>query len=207
LSTELESQAYDPLGIRKIYPTKPVSEESFMKMDDLLGDPRVMNAGGENIKKKSDDSWESDGGDNGELRLEAWSPDYSSNKERKAARWLNVEITCHVKVMEKKKNEKNEYPPYAWQLYSRGGHHSKNNPCGASLYKGRWWNTKCANSFLKEICHPAYSANQATVENIVSADDGCYGNKRWYGAKLIMHNVVQNGDKYPKLTPVHLNGS
>jgi hypothetical protein len=54
---------------------------------------------------------------------------------------------------------------------------------------------------VKEICHPAYSGNQARVENVVSADDGSYDNKRWYGAKLIMHNVVQNGNKYPKLTP------
>jgi hypothetical protein len=146
LSTELESQAYDPFGIRKIYHTKSGGEEWFMNMEDLLGDPRVMNTEGENIKKKSDGSWESAGGDNGELRLEAWSPDYSNMDETKAARWLNVEITYYVKVMEKKKSEKNEYPPYAWQLYSRGGHHSKNNPCAGSAYKGRWWNTKGANS-------------------------------------------------------------
>jgi ribosomal protein L31 len=47
---------------------------------------------------------------------------------------------------------------------------------------------------VKEICHPAYSGNQATVENAVSADDGHYGNKRWYGEKLIMHDVAQNGN-------------
>jgi hypothetical protein len=171
LSTELESQAYNPFGIREIYDTKSGGEEWFMNMDGLLGDPRVMNTEGENIKKKSDGSWESDCSDNGELRLEAWSPDYSDMEWRKAARWLDIEITCYVKVMKNKKNEKNEYPPYSWQLYSRGGHHIKNNPCAGSAYRGRWWNMKGANSFVKEICHPAYSGNQATVENVVSADD------------------------------------
>ena len=95
LSTELESQAYNPFRIREIYDTKSGGEEWFMNMDGLLGDPRVMNTEGENIKKKSDGSWESDCSDNGELRLEAWSPDYSDMEWRKAASWLNVEIT-HV---------------------------------------------------------------------------------------------------------------
>jgi hypothetical protein len=178
LRTELESQAHDPFGIREIYDTKSGGEEWFMNMDGLLGDPRVMNTEGENTKKKSDGSWESECSDNGELRLEAWSPDYSDMEWRKAARWLNVEITCYVKVMEKKKNKKNEYPPYSWQLYSRGGHHIKNNPCVGRAYRGRSWNTKGANSFANEICHPAYSGNEATVENVVSADDGSYDNKR-----------------------------
>jgi hypothetical protein len=95
LSTELESQAYNPFGIRKIYDTKSGGKEWFMNMDGLLRDPRVMNTEGENIKKKSDGSLESDCSDNGELRLEAWSPDYSDMEWRKAARWLDVEIT-HV---------------------------------------------------------------------------------------------------------------
>ena len=152
MTTELESQNYDPFGIRKIYHTRSGGEEWFMNMDELLGDPRVMNTEGENIQKKSDGSWESNGGENGEFRLEAWSPDHSDTESRRAARWLNVEITCYVKVMSKT----SENPPYAWQLYSRGGHHSTNNPCAGSGYKGRWWNTKGANSFVKEICHPAY---------------------------------------------------
>jgi hypothetical protein len=146
LSTELESQAYDPFRIRKIYHTKFGGEEWFMNMEDLLGRPRVMNTERENIKKKSFCSWESAGCDNGELRLEAWSPGYSDMDERKPATWLNVKITCYVKVMKKKKNENNEYPPYTWQLYSRGGHQSRKNPCAGSMYNGRWWNTKGANS-------------------------------------------------------------
>jgi len=117
-----------------------------MNMEDLLGDPRVMNTEEEKIKKKSAGSWESAGGDNSELRLEAWSPGYSNMDERKAARWPNLKITCYVKVMEKKKNENNEYPPYRSQLYSRGGHQSTNNPSAGSMYNGRWWNMKGANS-------------------------------------------------------------
>ncbi len=146
MSTELETQAYDPFGIRKIYHIKSGGAEWFMNIDNLPGHRRVINTEVENIKKKSDGSWESDGSDYSGLRLEAWSPDNLDMDKRKAARWLNVEITCYVKVMEKKKNEKNMYPPYAWQLHRRGGHHSKNNPCAVSAYKGRWWNTKGANS-------------------------------------------------------------
>lgn len=192
----LETEAYDQFGVRKIYHTKSGGEEWFMNMDDLLSDPRVMNTEGENIQKKSDGSWQSNGGDNGQFRLEAWSPAYEDMEQRRAARWRDVEIQCFVKVVSKNNNEN---PPYAWQLYSRGGHHSTNNPCAGSAYKGRWWNTRGANSFVKEICHPAYSDNRGTVENVVSAEEGSYGNNRWYGAKLIMYNIVENGNECVKL--------
>jgi hypothetical protein len=186
LSSEL-----DLFGIRKIYHTKEGGEEWFMDYDsmrDLERDERVQNWRGEGLEHRGDKIWQATGGDNGQFRLEVWSPKHEDEERRRKARWRNVEITVYCRVIRRTENR-----PYAWQLYSRGGHHSGRRPCEGSALKARWWNSDGKNSVVKEICHSAYTPNTATTSNNIQGQDH-YGNNRWYGSKLVIYNI-KDGDR------------
>lgn len=188
----------DRFNVEKIFHTKEDGEEWFMDHDgedELRDDERVQNwRDDEGVDYRGDKVWQATGGDNGQFRLEVWSPRRGNEEQTRRARWLNVEITAYCRVREKDGN-----PPYAWQLYCRGGHHSSNNngQCEGSALKGRWFNhrnnehrgNQC--SVVKEICHPAYSSNTAT-RSIDNVED--YGNGDWYGAKLVVWNDTR-GDR------------
>jgi hypothetical protein len=194
------SSDLDPFGIRKIYHTKSNGQEFFMNHKDteeLERDERVQNWEGKNLRRRGEDEansfWESDGGNNGQFRLEVWSPAFEDEEQRRKARWLNVEITVYCRVVKRPELDDGDRSAYAWQLYGRGGHHTKQRPCEGSALKARWWNSEGANSVVKEICHNAYASNKAkTTNNIPGQAD--YGNDRWYGSKLVIYNI-KDGDK------------
>ena len=189
----------DPFGIRKIYHTKSNGQEFFMdhkNIEELEGEERVQNWKGKNLRPGREDEantfWESDGGSNGQFRLEVWSPKFEDMEKRRKARWRNVEITVYCRVV--KRPEINEgRSGYAWQLYGRGGHHTERRPCEGGTLKARWWNKNGPNSVVKEICHPAFTSNEAITRNNIE-DQSDYGNNRWYGSKLVIYNI-KDGNK------------
>ena len=119
LVTPAYSEELDIFGVEKIYPTAQGGNEWYVDMDDPYSDPMLRNR--EALTRQPDGSWQVSGGDNGQVRLEAWSPENE--------KWLNVEITEYAK-MESGSNE-------LLQLYSRGGHHTSSNECLGSAVKAR----------------------------------------------------------------------
>lgn len=182
--------AVDKWGINKMYHTKAGGEEYFMSMDSL-SDPRIQNVDGEGVTKASDGSWQGTGGSNGQLRVELWSPAYSDTTQRRNARWLNVEITAYCKITAGSAS-------YAWQLYSRGGHHSGNYPCEGSAYKARFIDSSAETAVTKEVCHSSYASNEGRKTGIAGVSGG-FGNGTWHGTKLVMYNINENGTLYPRL--------
>lgn len=176
----------DKFGVRKIYWTKEGGEEWFMNMQDLLSDSRVQNFEGENIKKMSDGSYQSNGGSNGQLRVEAWSPAYSNQTQRKNARWLNVETTIYAKHISGSSS-------YVFQLYCKGGHHTSARHCEGCAYKFRWAQDGTC-KFAKEVCHSAYSGNVASKSSGTKWNNG-----RWHGLKAVQYNVQEGNNTYVKL--------
>jgi len=178
----------DVFGIRKMYHTKTGGEEFFTNQNDLLADAssggRIQNFEGENIAKQSDGSYQSNGGnDNGDLRLEIWSPAYSNLDQRLNATWLNAEVTIYSKWL----SQDGRNPPYAWQLYAKGGHHSSTRHCEGCAYKFRVNRTANNTSYDKEICHSSYAGNTNVVTT--SGISGGFGNGHWHGLKAVQYNV------------------
>jgi hypothetical protein len=77
--------------------------------------------------------------------------------------WENVEISAKIKIVKIGTNQN-----YLIQQYGRGGHHGNvvtvpmpdnTGGCMGCCYKGRFLNT--TSTFVKEINHPAYTANRA----------------------------------------------
>lgn len=195
----------DIWGIRKLYHTKEGGEEFFTNQNDILADAstggRIQNFEGENIQKESDGSHSSNGGsDNGDLRLEIWSPAYSNSTQRLAARWLNVEVTVYAKYF----SQDGRDPPYAWQLYGKGGHHTTSRPCEGCAYKFRWWRTSDETSFDKELCHSNYAGNFNRTTG--HGATGGFGNGQWHGTKLVQYNV-SNGVKLELYSDVNCSDS
>ncbi len=183
--------ANDPFGVRKIYHTKSGGEEFFTNQNDLLADAssggRIQNFEGENIARQSDGSYQSNGGnDNGDLRLEIWSPAYSNQTQRLNAAWRNVEITIYFKYLD----QDGRNPPYVCQLYGKGGHHSSARPCEGAAYKFRVNRTANNTSYDKEICHSSYAGN--TGATTVSGLSGGFGNGEWHGFKAVQ--VTEGSD-------------
>lgn len=170
-----QSSTLDKFGIKKIYPTAPGGNEWYVNMDNPASDPMFRNL--ETMKRQSDVSWQVDGGSNGQVRLEAWSP---VNKK-----WLNVEITMYAKMVE----GSNEL----LQLYSRGGHHTSKDECLGSAYKARLYGNGVAR-WVKEVNHPAYTSNRGTVD---VTDKPLMG--RWVGFKAVIYNFVENGKTYVRM--------
>jgi spherulation-specific family 4 protein len=187
----------DKFGIRKIYHTKLGGEEFFTNQTDLMADAvafgRIQNFEGENLTKLSDGSYQSDGGSEGDLRLEIWSPAYSNTQQRLDARWLNAEVTVYQRTTD---IDTSRDPPYAFQLYAKGGHHTSARPCEGCAYKCRWWNSDGAVSFDKEVCHSSYAGNFNKVLNQVTEH---FGNNKWHGGKFCQYNIVESGNTYVKI--------
>jgi hypothetical protein len=167
---------------------------------------RLQNWRGEGLKYKGDGLWEATGGHNHQFRLEIWSPFNEDPNQRRRARWLNVEITAYCRVEDKHGN-----PDYAWQLYSRGGHHTtkrgnkqnEGGPCEGSALKARWYNKKDDddddkenNRVTKEVCHPFYSQDDPKERNPDVED---HGDGKWYGAKLLVYNIDKGGNTLTKM--------
>lgn len=180
----------DPYGVNKIYHTKVGGEEFFTNQNDLLADAstngRIQNFEGENITKQSDGSYQSNGGSNGDLRIEIWSREFSTLSERQAAAWLNVEVTIYTKYM----SQDGRNPNYLCQLYGKGGHHSSNAHCEGAAYKFRLNRTQNETSYDKEICHASYAGNSNRVS--VSGLSGGFGNGIWHGFKAIQWTEGNN---------------
>jgi hypothetical protein len=174
----------DKFGIRKMYHTKTGGEEFFTNQNDILADAatfgRIQNYEGENIVRESDGSHSSNGGsNNGDLRLEIWSPAYSNLDQRLAAAWRNVEITVYFKYI----GQDGRNPPYVCQLYGKGGHHSTSRHCEGAAYKFRVNRTGNNTSYDKEICHASYAGNTNTATT--PGLSGGYGNGQWHGFKAV----------------------
>jgi hypothetical protein len=173
--------SFDQWGIRKIYHTKAGGEEFFTNQSNILADAaptgRIQNYEGENIVAQSDGSHQSNGGSNGDLRLEIWSPAYSDINQRTAACWLNVECTIYFKYI----SQDGRDPSYACQLYMKGGDHSSSRPCDGAAYKFRVSRTLNETSYDKEICHASYAGN--TNRTTVPGLSGGFGNGQWHGFK------------------------
>jgi hypothetical protein len=169
------SGTLDKFGIKKLYPTVSGGNEWFVNMADPYSDPLLKNR--ETLTKQSDGSWQVSGGSNGQVRLEAWSPE---NKK-----WLNVEITEYAKIV----SGSNEL----LQLYSRGGHHTSSNECLGSAIKARLYGDGEAR-WVKEVNHPAYTSNRGAMQ---ATDDPLKG--RWIGFKAVIYNFVENGKTYVRM--------
>ncbi len=175
----------DPYGVNKIYHTKSGGQEFFTNQNDLLADAstngRIQNFEGENIARQSDGSYQSNGGnDNGDLRLEIWSPALSNTTDRLNACWRNVEVTVYFKYLA----QDGRNPPYVCQLYGKGGHHtSTGNRCEGAAYKFRVNRTGNNTSYDKELCHSNYAGNGDTAT--VSGLSGGFGNGNWHGFKMV----------------------
>jgi hypothetical protein len=211
----LSSNQRDRFDVDKIYHTKEDGQEWSMdhnSIEDLADDERVQNWGkkmkdgryrgnDEGLECLRNQTWQITGGENRRSRLEVWSPRRGNEEETRRVRWLNVEITVYCRV-----EAKHGDPPYAWQLYCRGGHHSSNDnhQCEGSALKARWYNRERGNngnngnenSVVKEICHPAYSSNTAVERNRDVED---HGNGDWYGAKLIVYNIKRDNRTLTKM--------
>lgn len=203
--------AVDKWGIQKKYFTKNGGEEYFMNMDDFTSEfasgGRIQNFEGENVVKQSDGSYQSNGGSEGDLRLEIWSPKYSDINQRKAACWLNVEQTIYQKTTSVGTSA-DPHPKCAHQFYMKGGHHTSARHCEGCAYKFRWWNVEKESSgsnynvhrgsvsFDKEICHSAYAGDFGKTINNFNGD---FGNGDWHGSKAVQYDIVENGNTYVKL--------
>ena len=110
----------------------------------------------------------------GRIRMEAWSPPNE--------KWLNVEITAYAKIVNSTNN--------LLQMYSRGGHHSDNNQCIRSAYKGRLYGDGHI-TFVKEVTHPAHTSNKGSLQATTTPLKD-----RWVGFNVVIHNFVQNGKTY-----------
>ncbi len=174
-ASTLSSTTSDKFGVKKIYPTAKGGNEWYVNMENPANDPMFRNL--ETMKRQSDGSWQVDGGSNGQVRLEAWSP---VNQK-----WLNVEITMYAKMV----SGSNEL----LQLYSRGGHHTSKDECLGSAYKARLYGDGQA-KWVKEVNHPAYTSNKGSVD---VTDKPLKG--RWVGFKAVIYNFVENGKTYVRM--------
>jgi hypothetical protein len=165
----------DKFGVKKIFPTAKGGNEWYVNMENPANDPMFRNL--ETMKKQPDGSWQLNGGSNGQVRLEAWSP---VNQK-----WVNVEITMYAKIV----SGSNEL----LQLYSRGGHHTSKDVCLGSAYKARLYGNGEA-KWVKEVNHPAYTSNKGTVD---VTDKPLKG--RWVGFKAVIYNFVENGKTYVRM--------
>lgn len=187
----------DNFGIQKIYHTKSGGEEWYVNMANPTSDERFQNV--DALTKLSDGSWRLDGGTSGQVRLEAWSPAYTDTTQRINAKWFNVEMTCYAKTISVTSGASD----YAYQLYSRGGHHTDSRPCEGSALKFRVFrnglnssSTGAACAFMKEICHSAYCTDhRGIVDNVIL---GGVGLNKWLGVKHVIYNVVESGVTYSK---------
>jgi hypothetical protein len=196
----LSNDRFDDFHIRKIYHTKNGGEEWFMdheNEDVLEDDERVKNwrdDDGNNkvgLRSLGNNKWEAKGtSDKKQLRLEVWSPKEGNEDEQQRSRWLNVEITAYCRVDDTSGN-----PPYAWQLYCRGGSHRNNHRCEGSALKARWRRRNNKVHVIKEICHGAYTEPEAEERDRRVEK---FGDGKWYGAKLIVYNVEENGSTHTK---------
>jgi Spherulation-specific family 4 len=182
----------DKWGIEKIYHDKVGGTQKFMNRDDIFNDPDIDNIEGEGVVKLANGHWSGDGGSNGWLRVEWWSPALASDAERLAARFHNIEITAYVRVQSQTGG-----PPYAGQLYSRGGHHGNPTSCEGSALKARFSRAENSVMFVKEICHSCYTGNRAEVAGGL-ASGHTFGDGDWYGWKHIIYNIVESGVTYTK---------
>ena len=186
----MSNEEFDDFHIRKIYHTKTDGQEWYMDNEDLdavRNDERIQNwrENGNNkvgLRSLGNNEWEAKGtSDKRQLRLEIWSPAEGNEDEQRRSRWLNVEITAYCKV-----EDSSESPTYAWQLYCRGGSHRNNHRCEGSALKARWRRRNNKVSVVKEICHGAYTENEAEERDRRVER---FGDGKWYGAKLIVYNV------------------
>jgi hypothetical protein len=170
----------DCFGVKTLYPTKAGGQTWCVNMDDPKSDPRFRNV--PTITRQSDGSWQVHGRESPDwqLRMEAWS--------EPGRPWVNVEITEYAKVI-------SVGPEGALlQMYSRGGHHSEKRPCEGSAYKSRLWFDRRA-TWVKEICHPAYTDNRGEVEEVTTVS--LIG--RWVGHKAVIYNVTDGGSTHVRM--------
>lgn len=187
------STAQDSFGIDKIYHDKPGGTVIYMNRDDIHAGPTVENIDGEGVTKLANGHHRGTGGSNADLRVEHWSPELPNDTDRLNARFLNIEITVYSRTQSVSGS-----PPFAFQLYSRGGHHGVPTPCEGRAYKGRFDRTANEIMFVKEICHSSYTNNRS-VSNGGLASGHSFGDGDWYGGKLIIYNIEESGVTYPKL--------
>src|SRR5215216_1119639 len=190
----------DTFGIRKIYHTKAAGEEWYVNLSNPTTDERFQNE--PSLTRNSDGSWAVQGssGNDYQVRLEAWSPAYSTTTARQAARWFNVEITGYVRCDEEFVVTGN----YMFQWYSRGGHHTDSQHCEGSALKGALYRRRISSSdagigfaMRKEICHASYTGTQGVSRNAIPWTSTGFYNE-WLGMKLIIYNVVESGNTYTK---------
>jgi len=169
----------DCFGVEMLYPTKPGGATWCVNMTDPPSDPRFRNLPAMTLQP--DGSWQVHGrSSNGyQVRMEAWS--------EPGKPWLNVEITEYAKVVSVGSSGR------VLQMYSRGGHHSSNTPCAGSAYKSRLWFDRTA-TWVKEICHPAYTSNRGRETVTTTPIVG-----RWIGHKAVIYNVTEGNQTFVRM--------
>jgi hypothetical protein len=165
----------DAFGVQKIYPTKD-GKEWYVSMDNPASDPYFKNLQNLQLALQPDGSWRV-AADNGQVRMEAWSP--------VDAKWQDVEITMYAKI------EQTTNP--LLQMYTRGGHHTTSDPCLGSAFKARLYGDGRA-GWVKEVTHPAYTSTIGFVQATNEALEG-----RWVGFKAVVYNFIENGKTFVRM--------
>lgn len=179
----------DKFGIKKFYPTSTINnQEWFVDMADPVSTPCFTNLPTITMVDEIDDI--------GGLKAFQTSADQVRMEANSVAgkKSLNVEITGYRKWVSGTNTEGRLFQDYG----GRGGHHSNSTTtraCWGSAYKA------CLNSdgkaeFRKEVNHPAYCGDKATLQATTKTLLG-----HWIGQKLVIYNLPKdaNGKIYPKL--------
>jgi hypothetical protein len=221
---ELGTKSHDLFqGVRKIYANASGNTQQEWHCDDHINhyDFKQFSESKrlKNIAKRTNVRWREDEGcwsvtgvadkvlkddkvkewkdGKGQVRLEGWSED---NKK-----WLDMEITVYAKLVGTLRGDYDgrgpnpPNPPYAFQLYGRGGSHesSAKARCEAACYKiglaRRDTNDRKEGDVevRKEPVHDCYLNSQGTTK---ATDKPVKG--RWIGLKQVIYNYKDNGNTY-----------
>jgi hypothetical protein len=185
----------DQNGIQKIYPTakKGSAKEWYFRQDgeDPTKDPRLKNwkeSGG--IRKTQDGTGAFYLNAKSGARLEAWSArGKNSAVDSEANKWLNTETTAYFFYIRDLANSEKE--PYAFQLYSRSGHHSdkRGEECQGACYKSAIFKDG-RSTIRQEVAHGRYAENRATQQGITAHPVRGH----WVGFKQVVYNLDEDGE-------------
>jgi hypothetical protein len=197
-----DNSKYDIFGVEKIYPSKKYGEEWFINMNNVLEDPQFYPYGISDsklqdsnlkIKQNEDGSWNlKSKNEEAKVRMnvhtsEGYNPkqietfDHSHLADKGYMQsekdWKNIEMTGYIKL------NNNNIPisdgRFTW--YTRGGHHTDNEPCEGVAYKGDIFFSGDTR-FAKEQWHVRYFFTD--VKKDLQSIKG-----KWIGYKFVLYNL------------------
>ncbi|HEX5186812.1 MAG TPA: hypothetical protein VFV86_07970, partial [Nitrososphaeraceae archaeon] len=198
---------YDKFGIEKIYPSKIGGEKWYMNMQNIFDDDQFFPFGVSDskfedsnlkIEKNEDGTWKLRSEDNlAKVRMnvytsEGYDPEKIKTLDQSKLEdigymqterdWKNIEMTGYIKL------NNNNIPlsegRFTW--YTRGGHHTENEPCEGVAYKGDIFFSGDTR-FAKEQWHVNYFFTD--IKNDLKSIKG-----KWIGYKFILYNLEQKSD-------------